>query len=301
MADDPVWQHCPQLLVDGWERLTALSADFETCAIIDEDAEGIFLGYIQQGVWRGVRRINRKLSDASRLDDAGMAQQIRHSWTAMGMDTEDAVMGHLSPGMTNELAAGYSGWQVNNSDTLPDRNQANLALDVSQSVSLNFRHGRWAAKNSWQGFARWKRPLAMAAGLLLIWACVTFTEIYSLNGEAETHRVDIESAFHRGLPNEKVMLDPLAQLRKAAGISGTQQDSMQFLHDLHAISQVRKELSWKLKELNFQNETVQMSGSAKDIELLNRMRDRLRETTGSNVVITDTDLSEGQVSFRMKW
>jgi hypothetical protein len=76
---------------------------------------------------------------------------------------------------------------------------------------------------------------------------------------------------------------------------------MQFLHDLHAIIQVRQELSWKLKELNYQNETVQMSGSAMDIELLNRVRDRLRETTGSNVVITDTDLSGDQVSFRMKW
>ena len=301
MKDDPLWQHCPELLVDGWERLTALSSDFETCAVVDEDTEGLFFGLKQQGVWRGIRRMNRKLSDENSLNDAQVAQQIRHSWLAMSADSDTPVTGRVNPGIATELATGFSNWQVNTIDTLADRNRTNLALQPNRSTSLNFRHGRWAVKKSWQGFARWKRPLALAAGLLLFWIGLTIVEINRLDGEAEMHRAEIESAFHRGLPNEKVMLDPLAQLRKAAGVSGSQQESMQFLNDLHAISQVRKELTWTLKELSFQDQTVQMSGSAKDIELLNRMRDRLRETTGSNVVITDTDLSNGQVSFRMKW
>jgi len=301
MKDNPLWQHCPHLLIDGWERLTAQSNDFETVALIDEDAEGIFFGYKQQGVWRGIRRINRKLSDDNSLDDARIAQQIRHSWLAMDANDETPVTGHVSPGTATELATGFSDWQVDTVDNLTERNSANLALELNRSTSLNFRHGRWAVKKSWQGLTRWKRPLAMAAGLLLIWVCATAVEIYRLNGQAETYRVAVESAFHRGLPNEKVMLDPLAQLRKAVGVTGSQQQSMQFLRDLDAISQVRKQLTWTLKELSFENERVQMSGSAKDIKLLNRMRDKLRETTGRNVTITDTDLSDGQVSFRMKW
>jgi len=325
MIDDPVWQQCPQLFIDGWERLTFFSRDFETCAVIDEDAEGIFFGFLQQGVWRGIRRINRKISDDVFLNDVEVARQIQQSWEAMGFtamdndsdndpnaDTVDdsdhdfdqavnVVVGRVGQALGDALMSDYKQWQVEDLDVLPDRHHANFAIETSVATQLNFRHGKWAVQKSWHAFKQWKRPLAMAAGLLLIWLGMTTANLYSLERQADMYRSNIESAFHRGLPNEQVMLDPLAQLKKAGGVSVAQQESQEFLEQLQVLSEVYQKTSWKLREFSFRNGNLQMSGSAKDIDLLNKMRDQLQQKSGRKVVITDTDLSDKQVSFRMKW
>lgn len=305
MADDPVWQQCPKLLVDGWERLTVLSAGFETCAVIDEDSEGIFFGFLQRGVWRGIRRINREVSDNVSLSDAEIAQQIRYSWKAMGVDasgdTPDDVIGQVGQPLSDILMPDYSHWQVKALDELSSRHHVNFALKSSLDTQLNFRHGKWAAQKNWYAFKQWKRPLIMAAGLLLIWLGVTIASIYSLESQADMYRSDIESAFHRGLPDEHVMLDPLAQLKKATGTSGIQQERQKFLEQLQVLSQVHQKTSWQLHEISSRNGEIRMSGSAKDIDSLNRMRDQLQQRSGQKVVITNTDLSDNRVSFWMKW
>jgi len=301
MAEHPVWQSCPQLLVDGWERLTSFRGDFETCAVVDEDDDGVFIGFVKQGAWRGMRRINRKLSDNGCLGDEAIAQQIGYSWQAMGMDASDPVVGRAGARLGELLLPEYEQWQVEVQDEQVSRHYANFAADNDLPGSLNFRHGKWAAQKSWYEFRPWRRPLAMAAVLLLIWMGVTITSIYSLDSEAEGYRQSIESAFHRGLPNEAVMLDPLAQLKKAAGGPALSLDSRQFLDQLQLVSQLYQDISWEMSELEFRGGEMRMSGAAKDIDSLNKMRDQLQQKSGREVVISDTDLSGGKVTFRMKW
>lgn len=299
MSEEAVWNMCPQLLVDAWERLNALADLTETCAVIDEDAEGVFVGYKKHGIWCGMRRINRRGSES--LSDKMIAEQIGYSWQAMGMESSDALLGRAGNALAGLLNGGDGHGQVEVVNELPSRHQANLAVESLSSLILNFRHGKWAIKSSWQGFRVWKRPLAMAAGLSLIWSVVTIAGIYSMDRQSDEYRAAIEGSFHKGLPNELVMLDPLAQLRKAAGSSGPSQSDSQFLEQLQHVSRLYKSISWEMNELDFRGGEMQMSGAAKDIDSLNRMRDQLQQLSGRNVMISDTDLSGGVVSFRMKW
>ncbi len=301
MESEPEWQQCPELLVDGWERLSEVCDGFETCAMIDEDAEGIFFAYRAAGVWRGIRRLNRKLTESSRLNDVEAAQQIRNSWAAMGAADTDVVVGRASQTLSDELRAVYDNWQVDVESELPERNDANLSLGHVAHHKMNFRHGRWAVQKGWPALKQWKRPLSIAATLLLLWFGATMVNIYSLESQADTYRNSIEAAFHDGLPQEKVMLDPLAQLKKASGTTAGQQEGQLFLRYLQAVSRVRQQVAWELSELNFRDGSIEMSGSARDINLLNRLRDQLQAELGSDVTITDTDLSEAHVAFRMKW
>jgi len=304
MQEREAWQNCPQLLVDGWERLQARRGDIGRCAVIDEDADGLFFGFISDGVWRGMRRLNRQQGVDERMSDAQLAMQILHSWQAMGMDVEaDAVVGRAGAQLTNELQAGFAHWEAEATTDLPDRHAANFELADAPLSGLNFRHGKWGVRRQWRGMQNWKRPLALAAGLLLIWMVATVVQIVVLGEQADRYQAEVEEAFHRGLPNERVMLDPLAQLRQAAGSgpSAAGGNSSDVLRQLDLLGRAWREKSWTLSELNFDGGTVKMSGSAADIDSLNKIRDKLSQESGREVVISDTDLSGGRVSFRMKW
>jgi len=301
ISEDSAWQTCPQLLVDAWEHLTSFAGDLESCAVIDEDASGAFIGYRREGVWRGIRRINRNIGGENGLSDEELAKQIILSWQAMGLEATDPVTGRVGTALGNILMQEIGEWQVEIVDALPDRHQANLELASELPSVLNFRHGKWAIKSGWQGFKVWKRPLLLALGLMLIWSVVTTFNIYSMNRQADDYSSAVEAAFHRGLPNESVMLDPLAQLRQAGGSSGQSESGQQFLQQLQHVSELYQSGAWEMKELNFQNGKMQMSGVVKDIDSLNRMKEQLQQKSGQQVVISDTDLSGEKVSFRMKW
>lgn len=306
MQEREAWQNCPQLLVDGWERLQAVRGGEESCAVIDEDADGVFFGVVRDGIWRGIRRLNRRsgLSGESGalLDDDELAEQIFRSWKAMGLDAEAGrVMGRTGSGLAAAMQSQYGFWEVEQSDKLPGRLQANLDLvDLSDSA-LNFRREKWAVRKQWPGLKRWRRPFAMAAGLLLVWIVATAVQLFMLDHQAAEYQARIEAAFHKGLPNEAVMLDPMAQLRRAAGGSSGEKGSYDLLRQLQLLGSTWREISWQISEISFNGGGVQMSGTASDIDSLNKIRDLLGKESGRDVVISDTDLSAGKVSFRMKW
>jgi type II secretion system protein L len=235
------------------------------------------------------------------LTDEELASQVQNSWLAMGFQSSVPVVGRVSVSLGAMLADGSSDWQVEPIGQLQIRTHANLAIEADGSQRLNFRHGKWSVKRSWQGFSVWRRPLAMAVGLMLIWCVVTVGRIYSLEQQADGLQSAIEVAFHRGLPNETVMLDPLAQLRKAAGSSVSAQQGGLFLDQLQHVSNLYRNISWEMSELDFHDGEMRMSGTASDIESLNTMRDQLQKSSGRNVVISDTDLTGDRVSFRMTW
>lgn len=302
MQGRETWQNCPQLVVDGWERLQALRGDLQHTAVVDEDEEGVFFGYFSDGIWRGMRRLNRQLAEGGRLGDEELAVQVLNSWQAMGMDIDaDPVVGRLGSALAGQLRPVCGQWQADEAAQLSDRHSANFELFGVTVPELNLRHGKWTVRKQWKGLQSWKRPLLMAAGLAVLWGVATAAQIVMLKGQADTYQARVVEAFHRGLPNETVMLDPLAQLRRAAGSSAGSAKSAEFLNQLQLLSQAWREKAWQLSEFSIDNGVVQMSGSADDIDSLNKIRDRLSSASGREVTISDTDLTGSRVSFRMKW
>jgi len=126
---------------------------------------------------------------------------------------------------------------------------------------------------------------------------------YQMNHQIEVNQQRIIAAFHKGLPDETVIIDALAQLRKAtgngAGTGGN--DAAIWLRQLADINKVYRQIPWQIGELSFNDGRMAMSGQAKDLQTMNRIRKALQQETGKEVKLEDTDLNGSQVKFRLSW
>ncbi|MDX8406664.1 MAG: GspL/Epsl periplasmic domain-containing protein [Mariprofundus sp.] len=301
------WQQVRFVGVDGWTRLyphlTGLPAsDMQGCvALFDADRQGLFFAVWRGGVCRGLRRVNRL-----QRDRAALAVDVRRSLSAMtGDDEPDYIAtGLIDEGLLQALALPV--WQGRSSAVgeLPDRHAANLD-SFSTSVATggpNFRHGHWAAASGFAWLKPWQRSISLAAMLLLVWIMGLAYQNHGLNQQMLASQQQIISAFHQGLPAEQVMIDPLAQLRRAAGGgAGTAQSSAHWLQQLAAIDGVYSDTPWDMRELEWRNGHMKMSGKAGSLQMLNSLRQALQQKTGAEVTLLDTDLSGEQVNFRMQW
>ncbi|MDX8407962.1 MAG: type II secretion system protein GspL [Mariprofundaceae bacterium] len=309
IAEDARWQNVRSVLVDGWARLQmhtdGLPRDGETgepVAVVDADAEGVFLGVWQpgagsDGVWRGMRRLNRGVAD---IED--LADQCLRSLTAMGWSaTSHPALGRIEKELLQALQPDtWQGDVVETVAELPGRSQ--VYVSGGPRPALNFRHGRWAASSNSDWLAMWRRPLAMAAAILVIWLLGSIYQIHALSVQADSYRQQITDAFHQGLPDEPVMIDALAQLRRAAGGSATGNDSLAlWLKQLAAIHRVYQKTPWDMQELEWRQGRLTLSGKAANLERLNQIREALQQQSGREVKLADTDLSGDKVSFRMHW
>jgi len=311
--NDERWQ--PNTIgVDAWERLQMRlhygdtnDAAGDPVAVFDADSEGVFFGVWEQaddkaatGVWRGMRRLNQ----AQGLSHEEMATQIKRSLLAMGWHEDGMAIGRL--GLSLFAALGLEQWH---GDTVEDgseqselvaRHAANLTL--SADCGLNFRHGRWTAQSDYGWLRPWRRAMALAATIMLVWVLGSAWQIHLMDVQAEQYRQRITDAFHKGLPDEPVMIDAIAQLRRAAsgGVAGTG-SAGDWLRQLAAINRVHKKTPWRLQELSMSDGAIKMSGKADDLESLNKIRQALQLETAKDVTLADTDLSGQQVSFRIHW
>jgi len=291
MQEDVQWNHAKYVLVDGYERLQAHIDGQHACAVIDQDSDGLFMGFYDGQAWRGMRRLNGGIA-------AQTISQMMRSWQSMGFDAEkDQLVGRANDGVLNELKQLCAHCDVAELFENKSRNEANLALDMIPS--LNLRHGRWSAHSSWVGWKQWKRSFTLCALILLAWFIVTGLDLSSLDRQLEFDQQRIEQAFHQGLPNETVMLDAMAQLRQAAG--GNAAHESVFLQSLQVVSQVYAKRPWQLKLLELRDGNMQMSGTIKDIESLNKMQALLQQKMAKDVKIVDTNIAGKKVSFRMSW
>jgi len=306
----PPWQPVRFIGVDAWVRLPGYTAamdfsgaavDKEGVAVFDADQEGVFFGLWVSGVCRGMRRINRQGQDVT-----AMAEEIRRTLSAMSGKAGEiyAATGLLDETLLQVLD--LQGWQGTAEPLadLPGRHAASLQRVTSSLVAgtLNFRHGRWAAVAGFGWIRPWQRTMSLATILLLIWLTSLAYQNYSLNQQASVYQQQIISAFHQGLPDEKVMIDALAQLRRAAGGgAGTAQSGSSWLQQLAAINRVYKKMPWDMRELEWSDGLIKMSGKAGNLQILNAIRQALQQQTGADVKLLDTDLSGERVSFRMQW
>ena len=318
------WRQLQELVPDIWVRLNRClhehraewTADMQAdapVAVLDADVDGMFLGVwngkgqSENGFWQGMRRLNVDWSVLSTPDleeqYAELVENINRTLHAMGWQHENGMaMGRVHSQL--HMALDFSLWQgdISELSDLPTRHEGNLA-DLS-ACTLNFRHGRWNSKSQLAQLKPWYRSLALAAALAVIWISGIVWQNYQLNSQLETHQQRITDAFHNGLPEEKVLIDALAQLRKAAGsgaVGEKQRTVALWMQHLAGINRVYQKTPWKIRELSFHNGKMTLSGEAKDLQLMNRIREALQQETGRNVKLEDTDLQGNQVRFRMVW
>jgi len=285
-------------------------------AVFDADTTGVFFGVWQgadesvsngDGFWQGMRRLNWSETGEVNEQSASFLEDIQRSLHSMGWQDDSAIAtGRLSAPLFSALGLPVWHGQLYEADDLPSRRDATMA--VAGGENLNFRHGRWRAGSNMQQFKPWYRSLALAAGLMLMWSVGMMWQNHQLEQQLLTHQQRIIDAFHAGLPQEKVMIDALAQLRKATGgnnTTGAKQSgnnhASQWLQHLQNIARVHQQTAWEIKELSFQDGRMMMTGLAKDLATMNRIQQLLQQQSGQNVKLQDTDLSGNQVRFKMVW
>jgi len=302
LSADSIWQACRFVGVDAWLRLQAqVPGDHaEDFAVFDADAEGLFVGVYHGGVWYGMRRMN--LTPGCTC--AAMAEDAMRSASSMGFDPDTMpVYGRLDVTWQAELVSDVD-WRGEVVESLPDRATATYlaASGADMSSAPNFRHGVWTVAGDWKKQMKpWRRTVALAAVMLLTMLGGNFYRIHQLRTEQADMQTGIEDAFHRGLPDEKVMLDPLGQLRKAAG-GGVVSDTWFFLRQLQAVGQLKQKIKGlRIASMQYTGKDMQLSGTVPDLASVNRIRDTLSSILGHQVDVEDTELADKQVRFRIKW
>ena len=296
------WQSSPLILVDGWQRLNhALTAQDTDVAVVDADADGVFFGMYQHGVWTGMRRLN---ADMHNQEQTAMAEQILWSLQAMGFDADNMqVQGQLTPAIAAVFPESALADEARVETSLAQRHITNLTLPLpspSDKQTLNFRHGSWAKRTTPAALRAWYRPALIATGVCFLWLGSLVVDNYRMQHELDRMNEAIAEAFHRGLPEQPVIIDAIAQLRQAA--NDTQATSAsQVSKTLEHISKVFQDTPWQMQEFNLIRGSVTLAGKVKSLDALNNIRNQLSKLSGADVQIADTNLNGDNVSFRMRW
>ncbi|MBF0281620.1 MAG: hypothetical protein HQM07_03520 [Zetaproteobacteria bacterium] len=298
-----VTERMPQaaLYVDGWERCVVWQPEGQqSAAIVDADAEGLFLAYFSEGVCAGIRRLNWSGAEGEKArTQSSMVVEMMGSLAAMGYHcSQDPLLGRLDEAWVQALTAQGAMWQGEVAAALPTRHQANLALQLDSERSLNLRHGLWRMAKPWNHLRLWRRPLLLVAGFALVWIGSVALHLADLEGRAQQLQQQLVDAFHQGLPHQSVMLDPLAQLQQAAGSGASDRKVLRQLADL---SEIFDQQPWKMQEFSVVEDQMKISGSVEDLKQLEQIRQKLEQKVAVPVRIVDTNLLDKQVNFRLQW
>ena len=278
-------------------RLEETDAVDGVVAVLDADAEGICLGAARDGAWLGVTRVNRE-----DLADEEVRRWVTGALLAMGWTEDMPAVGALDA----TAAAWFADWRGETLEALPARAQATLRGRPLPAMGIEFRRGDWAARGDREWLRPWRRAAWLAAGLCALWVGGMALEHHRLEREAAVARARILAAFARALPGEPAV-EPLAQLRRAAGVSigeaGNEGsgDAASWLRQAAALARVYEQTPWTLEELDWRDGMMRMSGEAADLAALNRIREALARALGREVRLLDTRLGRGKVGFRLEW
>ena len=304
----PVLQQTPILIADGWARLNSWldnldNIDDAAFAVVDTDAEGVFFGVYRQGIWQGMRRLNGDMHEGETR--TAIIQQLHWSLQSMGFDSGTMpAIGRLTPEMAEQLPLSSEDLPRNIEDHLLQRHLLNLMLPLPETQSshtLNFRHGKWATRKKSAITSKWYRSMILAASLSLLWLAITVTNNYRLEGQIAQKQDDIITAFHRGLPDQPVIIDALAQLQQASQQGGSGSTNFSVSRQLGIISSAYKKQDWQMSEIKIDDKGAMVAGKVKTMETLNHIRENIAAEPTTDVTIADTDLSDNQVSFKVTW
>ncbi len=309
IQNHPVLQQTPVLLADGYARLSNWLSDNTYCdehsfAVIDADAEGVFFGFYRTGSWQGMRRLNADMHDTTAAE--AVSQQLIWSLQSMRFSLDEMpITGRLTSEMAKLFPVTVAELPVQTEDALPQRHILNLMLPEPAANTpriLNIRHGKWAVRRKSSMPRSWYRPAILALSLSVLWLALTTMNNYQLETLLHSKQDEITSAFHRGLPNQPVMIDALAQLRQASNLGGSGSDGgLHITHQLSIISKVFEQHAWQMQDLRIDDEGTQVTGKVKDLDTLNTIREKLAQEASTSVQITDTDLNGDAVAFKVRW
>ncbi len=277
----------------------------EAVAVLDADAEGVCFGVWQGakegGFWRGASRLNDAASGGPAGEDA--REWLRAALAAMGWREGGPVIGRLDAAR----AAWFADFGGERGEALPARAAATLDAGAALLASgaagggIEFRHGAWAARASLAGLQRWRGAALLAGLALALWTGGMAWENHRLHQRIEAAQARIEAAFARALPGQPV-IDALAQLRQAAGGNAAGSGATRrWLAAMDALARVFAEEPWTIHELEWRDGGMRMRGEVKDLQALNRLRERLAKALGRQMRLDDTELGKDRVGFRMAW
>jgi len=333
------WQHAQTINADICLRLNAqrnkqyqehseLQQSSDPIAIFDTDSNGLFFAVWQasadnssDGFWLAMRRLNWFDSD---IDKTSLVEDMKRSLHSMGWNNAYHSAGYLPTALHADLNFTHWSGDLANMDDLPSRHDANLAvtngaaingtainsaasnMEKSNSNNFNFRHGSWRSTSRLAQLKPWYRSIALVVSLMFIWTAGMMWQNHQLQQQLSNQQQHVITAFHAGLPHETVIIDALAQLRKAAGgnkgaTKKNQIQAKQWLQDIQAINQVYQQIPWILKTLSFQHGQMSMRGQTADLQNMNSIRQALQQKIGRDVKLQDTDLSNHHVTFNMVW
>jgi len=248
----------------------------------------------------------RRLNFVSTRPKDELVEDIRLSLEAMGSSSDTPVRGSLSDHLC-ALLEPVINWQGQTVSQLPSRSGANIdaAVKVSGRTGPNFRHTTWAAKADWvRQFSPWRHAAVLALCVVAISFFIDVYTLASLNSHRKTIEQNIKQVFRQALPSEKVIIDPVAQLRNIAGSVGNEANVWYYLRQLEAIASLRKEFpAMKFAEVSLIDGGMILSGNLTDFAMVNRARDRLEKLVNGEVKVDDTELDKekSQVRFRLRW
>jgi len=319
MDAQQAWQHTKSIGTDISLRLNAqrekqfkaypeLGQITEPIAVFDADSSGLFFALWQpashhgDGFWQAMRRINWHASPPS--SSSNCSENIQHTLRSMGWNDSYSAIGLLPTTLHSALDLPIWHGDCLDIEALPSRHEANIAITTASS--FNFRHGRWHAVSHLGELKPWYRSMALILSLMLIWSAGMVWQNHQLKQQIKQHQQHVITAFHTGLPHETVIIDALAQLRKAAGgnhasSGNTHQSSRQWLEYLQAINHVYQQNPWHMKALSFQHGKMNLTGQCDNLQTMNRIHHALQQAIGQQVKLQDTDLSDHHVTFTLVW
>ncbi|RMH61016.1 MAG: hypothetical protein D6678_04470 [Zetaproteobacteria bacterium] len=290
----------PVVTADGVARLSSWlpTARQGVAAIVDQDAEGVFLGVANAWGWAGLRRLNAAMDTV----DQALAEEVRLTLRAMGWSDDAPVFGRLGARLFDLLAC--DDWQGQHcaDDALPDRLSATfVAAAEINNTPLNFRRAHWRPNSLAFDWRQWRRPAVLAGALMLAWLGAETVVWWQLQAEMREQQARIMKAFRQALPHDPV-IDPLAQLQRAAGSnSGGAAQTSVVLRELAALARVHARQPWRVQSLTFTAGRVEMRGEIDGLKGLNTLQKQLQQALQREVRIVDTELGKNTVRFRMEW
>ncbi|MDX8392796.1 MAG: hypothetical protein R8K53_09595 [Mariprofundaceae bacterium] len=302
LSNSEITASCREICPDICVRLQAhLPPDIESGAVLDVDVSGLMLGVVEDGVWRGMRRLNVQKSGAA-ADDA------LRSLCAMGFDADSmSVFGSLDADWLScfhQLSEDSgANWHVQEIAELSSRHAANAAAFVRlhDDPPFNFRHDRWGLQSNWKKhLVMWQRTAVLGVFLALLLIGHDVYRMQQLSVQQQALRQGVEDTFHRALPGV-AMIDPMLQLKQAAG-GDVDSNVWFFLKQLEAIGKLQsKETGLMVQGIRYSGKDMLLSGMVTDFTMANRVRDGLSAILTRKVELVDTDLNGQQVRIRLRW
>lgn len=322
------WRHIKTIESDIWTRLQHQLNDksevlqmkhvhesntppFSNIAVFDTDNNGLFFGVWQcadennkQAYWVAMRRLNWHAESESSHPSSSLIENIKRSLHSMGWQDDSIAIGSLCESLHTALNCSTWHGDLYQADELPSRHNATIA--AASTSTLNLRHGRWRSDSHISQIKPWYRSFTLAACIILLWSGSLIWQNNQLEQQLFMQQQRVINAFHKGLPNEKVMIDALAQLQKAAGkntasMKNSRNLASQWLQHMQAINRVYQKTPWMMKNISFKNGRMTMTGQSKDLQSMNKIHQAIQSETGKKVEIQDTDLSGNQVKFKLVW